>query len=918
MIALKDLRAQNKEVTELLLESSGYGLWTVWQGECSPVIAQTLDEYGGLEFSTANNQSLWFFFSADVYSAAAKLAVWSQFNPLPVTMQIFGAKVQCSPNHQHHIELAEDIWLQDIDIPVKFQFFAAADAIVKHASTANITMSEVERPVGFSPKREWRMAAADTRLAYKPQHNWFCVLHPIITLHDKQFLIAWRDFYEKMNNILQRNKLRHTVHDNFLLMPLTSFRQLKQWIRDYLGLIARLKEEDGGSKYWPCVMAIVDTKGLSFNTELPKQIGLEWDTLMPDSPFLPLQDAVLLGDDFEIYESHLSMGKKTPESLCSVCLISEGEDVNYALPSLKPANLIFGPHKHCFYCGQRSHESFKCPSKHIQEPDFDIWRKVAAYDSSLMREGVMEINQRLQDKPDALEALLTSDDSAGVMTRGIFGVCASLQIRSIPLFWKVRGKQYPNALHETKLEDDSPLWSFVQNNMQGRDLNALNKEMQTFQVRFPRDYKVFSLHGFIAMERGEFAEAKSYWETAHLLSHPGIMQAWHFLLLGRLAEYQGDYTSAIDIYTKMQETAPSWREAKYRKLICMIKSGFISKAEVFVLELLDEDPNIFNWLLLDPEVERGAAQVLAILSSQWKNISMHLVEEKANLGNLQKELDKWFIPEHEFMLKLIEKINKLMELSAVRNFVPCMMVLKGRLALEKDMQNRINNESKDFKVRFQNFIMRLGDIRDEAAWFPFPRVLGEFNKNYNACAANLNWVLKNNMRTPDVFRKAQELSSREEARIGKLEKRLKFLRIIRDGTLFGLIAVRKFLWIEIIGLAFILAIFPLLLYYGEKAGFSWISRVFIEEQWSIQKGAIIVISMVALVIAGFLTVLRFEAIREKTFEKARAEEAKRSAERAKKMSKLRSAHKLQKLGVPVGKPADAKPDAKPVAEKAKK
>ena len=106
--------------------------------------------------------------------------------------------------------------------------------------------------------------------------------------------------------------------------------------------------------------------------------------------------------------------------------------------------------------------------------------------------------------------------------------------------------------------------------------------------------------------------------------------------------------------------------------------------------------------------------------------------------------------------------------------------------------------------------------------------------------------------------------------------------------------MRKFLWIELIGLALILAVFPLLIYYGNKAGAGWISDVFIEEQWQIQKGAIIVVSMVALIFSGFWTVLRFESLREKTFEKARAEEAKRSAERAAKMEKTRRSRQARR------------------------
>ncbi|MDL2307797.1 tetratricopeptide repeat protein, partial [Desulfovibrio sp. OttesenSCG-928-C06] len=311
MINLKELQSINPELDELMLESSGYGMWSVWQGEANPVIAQTLEDYGGVEVLRGNGQALWFFFSVDVFLAAAKLSVWAQFNALPVTMQVFQAKVKCSPRNQYRIEFADDLWAQDIDIPVKFQVYADADVVTASSALSSLAMNDVEKPKGFAA-RSWKQVVADARVSHKAQQGWYCVLRPITVHQDKNFLIGWRDFYEKIENILQRNKLKHTVYDNYLMMPMSSLRQLKQWCRDYLNLIARLKNEENGAKYWPCVMAFRDSKGVSFNNDLPRQFGLDWDSLMPDSPYMPLQDAVLLGSGFEIHESHLSLGQKTP------------------------------------------------------------------------------------------------------------------------------------------------------------------------------------------------------------------------------------------------------------------------------------------------------------------------------------------------------------------------------------------------------------------------------------------------------------------------------------------------------------------------------------------------------------------------------------------------------------------------------
>ncbi|MDR2893261.1 MAG: tetratricopeptide repeat protein [Deltaproteobacteria bacterium] len=888
MTALKNLREQNKEIGDLLLESSGYGLWTVWEGEANPVFFQTLEDYGGIKVLSDSHQALWFFFSLDVFLACAKLGVWAQFNSLSVIIQLFKADIKCSSRNQYQISIAEELWSQNLPEPAKFTIYASADAIPQNSALSSLSFNEIEPPKGFSA-RPWRQVVADQRPSYKPLHNWYCVLRPVSTHQDKNFQIGWRDFYERMDNILQRNKLRHLVHDNFLMMPLASLRQLKQWCHDYLSLVHRLKVDEGGVKYWPCVMAFIDSKGVPFNNEMYKQLDLDWSSMMPDSPYLALSDAVLLGGEFEIHESYLGLGKKTPESWCSISLAAE-RSPEYLLPALTPGAMIYGQHKHCFYCGQRSHESANCPSRPLTDPDYGIWSKIAACDVKTMRDGTDEINARLERDPGSLEALLQGEDKAGLMTRGIYGVCANMQLRSAPQMWRVRGKNYPQSLRDLKGEDDSPMWAFLQN-MRERDRRTLDKELDTLRVRFPRDARVFSVHGFVAMELGDFKKAKESWENAMLLSQPGLMQAWHLLLLGRLDEYQGHYTEAGVNYDKMREAAPTWLEAGYRKLICLIKSGFINQIDLYIKELIEKDPNFFNWLLLDPEIERGATAVREFLSRYWEENTLRLKEEKAGLGALLGDLQSWFVPENEFFVQAKTRLDKLSDLSSVENFVPHMMVIRGRAALEKDMQSRITHESKVFKERFGNFVMRLGIIRDEAAWFPFPRILVEFNRNYNHCAANINWVLTSNLRTPDVFRRAQELSVQEEERIIKLEKRLKLLRIVRDGTLFALIVIKKFLWMEIAGLALILVIFPLLIFYGDKIGLDWISRVFVEEQWAIQKAAILVVSCVSLAVSCFWTILGFEKVREKTFEKARQEEAKRAAERAKKMEKERNARR---------------------------
>lgn len=894
MIALKSLQVASLD-TEPILKSNGWCLWVTWPGEVSPVLEHTLEYYGGLKVRYVENQALWFFFSMDAFLAAAKLEVWAKFNALSVCIQIFESILESSSDKRYLVTLPEVLWEQRIAPPVKFDVYVYGNILPHENALSGINLTKsVNAPAGFA-KGEWYKPQVDQRLPYKSTQGWYAVLKPVGNEEDSSFQIGWREFYSKIDDILQRNKIRFTIHETFLMMPLDSLRQLKQWCNDFLHLVRKSKTDEAEGKYWPCVMGIIERKKLSFNNELPKLINLDWNQLMPDYPHLSLRDGVLLGSGFQIHEVRFAYGQHSPESWCNVSIKTDAEEDAGLLPNLSPTSMVYGEHEYCFYCGHRSHATTDCPSKQLDELMPKIWNSVAAYDLATMKKNIGEINHMIDGNPgEALKHLFSANDLPGILTKAIYGINGNVQMRSIPTFWKLRGKKYPKALEELTPEDDSPIWGVLRT-FQGRDLVTVDKEMQNLQVRLPRDYRVFSLHGYIAMEMGRYDKAEEYWRQAHLLSHPGVMQSWHLFLVARLAEYEGKYYEAIARYDRVLENTPAWLEAEYRKIVCYIKSGFSGRAIPMIYPLITKDPNFFNWLLLDPELERGYIAVLQVLSIYWSDTMNRVQKEAAALQGLAKELHNWFTEESEFLINTTKQVNYLLRLAEMQNFVPFQMVIQGRDKLEREFQVKIVGEVKNYKQTFSKFLHRLEHIRNEAAWFPFPKMLTDFNSNYNSCAANLNWVAHNNMHVAEVFKKAQELAAREDKRLDKLEKRMKFLRIVRDGTLFSLIVTKKFMWMELVGLALILLVFPLVVYYGSKAGLNWVYDIFSEQQWVIQKGAIITVSIVSLSIACIWTVLRFEKFRDNIFTKAKAQSEARAAQQAKQFAQRHSQLQKQRL-----------------------
>lgn len=885
MLSLSKLRAGKDELDEILLQGEGYGLWLTWDGRLSPVVEQTLLDYAGLKVREDNGQALWFFFSVDAFLALARLDVWSKYNPLALRVQLFPAGFKASPDSLYDLTLPPELWRQSLGPPLKFEVFCLVDKLPGDYALAGISLTPATLPEGFYPG-VWSSLQADQRLPYKSTLNWYAVLKPAGNPSDKSFQLGWRDFYLKLENILRRNNLRFVVNEYFLMMPLESLRQFKQWCKDYLNLLERCKEDKKDGAYWPCLVGIVDRKKLHFNADLPQSMGLDWERLMPDFPYLSLRDGLLLGSDFKINAASFAYDQHTPETWCNICL-SEGEAGKaHTLPLLSPTGLVGGDFPYCFYCGQHSHISRDCPSKQMEHVDFAVWKDLASRDMDDLKQAALDVNRMLRGKPEGLPELLKSEDAAGTLIRAVFSLGATFQLRSVPVFWKLRGKEMPGGGESQRNEDDTPLWGLLRS-LGSRDPAALEKDMQNMQVRFPRDYRVYSLHGFAAMERGDAAKAEEYWRQAHILTLPGSTQAWHMMLMGRLAECQGRYLEALSRYAQVLEVIPSWAEAEYRRMVCHVKSGFAGQALPLLGPLLAKNYNFFNWMLLDHELERGVEAILYALSSCWSQVENQVQEERQTLRKLSDELANWFTPGNEFMESALQQIERILSLAEVRNFVPFQMVINGRNKVEKEFQLKIMADIKNFKTVFSGYLDRLGGIRDEAAWFPFPRLLLEFNHNYNGCAANLNWITHNNLHVAPVFKKAQELIDQEKDRINAMEKRLKLLRIVRDGTLFTLILSKKFLWMEVAGLALVLVVFPIILYYSGKAGLGWVNDLFIKQQWAIQKGAVVVISVLSAIIAGFWTVLRFDSMRDKLFEKAKRQAEARGREQLKRVERLR-------------------------------
>ena len=157
MANLAALRAQLPDVADMKVQADGFCLWLISSGEMNSVVLQTLGDYGGVSVAEETGQALWFFFTPDVFLAAARLAVWARFNQLPLTMQIFPARFKVGRSGGKTLIFDESLWQQNADVAGEFQVWAHTGVSPVVAGIPGLSLSSKTAPSGMADgsKARW-------------------------------------------------------------------------------------------------------------------------------------------------------------------------------------------------------------------------------------------------------------------------------------------------------------------------------------------------------------------------------------------------------------------------------------------------------------------------------------------------------------------------------------------------------------------------------------------------------------------------------------------------------------------------------------------------------------------------------------------------------------------------------------------
>lgn len=859
------------EITQSRLVASGYGLWLNWKGDLHNAVENTLLDYGALCLARENDQSLWFCNTTELFRALARLQVWARVNPIPVFCQLIPLTFLVGYDLEFSVSISVELDRQESRVPDDFEVVVHPKLKDKINDINGLSVEALGSVEGLAPV-EWMQLQADQGLDYESLRKWYMIIKPLGRMSDKDSILGWRDFSSEIITLLQRLGLKYIsdVKEGNLFFPLDNFRLYRSFCSEILNLIQSVKQ-DPEKKAWPVVMAAVDQGNLQFTGDLPNKVGLDWNRLAPDYPHVRFIDGFLLSEWFRMDEARYGTEQVSLESWCTLSLKEGGSEVGHGtIQVILPSAMLATEGEDCFYCGQKNHVPKDCPSKQLATPQPQVWHLLAKTELKDFSEGFLAIDDALKEtdfNKTILDVMHSKNNLQSVLARAVFEINGVAQLRTLKLVWRSRNKDWSEGLRQLAPQEGEYIWDALAALEQG-DLEGSLELIKEAQIKYPRSYQPHSLLGFWNLESGDANQALFHWQEAERMSITSLQQGYFSYLQARLLEVEGNFKEAINVYKHANSFSPSWVDPAYRQGVCMVKMGFTGQAMDLFFDLVERDPHIFNRILVDPELDRGRVQLMSSLWERWAEAEAAAEETRSKVEKLTDDITKRFDENHDYFETANEELERLRKLGTTDNYVAYRLLIRGAEKFGSTLDMEVKREIKRINGNLEYLSDRVREIQREAAWFPFPKLLLEFNKDFNFCVDKINWIKTQNLNNADDFRKSLRFLESIEERIDTLQGRLVTLRIVRDSTLFILMLGRNFIWFELLGLGLLLIGIPSLIYFTQDIQGNYFLDLIKDEsqRWEISKGMVIILSITCLAFAAVKSALSFDKRKRELFE----------------------------------------------------
>ena len=202
-------------IPEIRMSTMGSLLWICWQGTLPAAINQTLENYGGMQIYSHDDQAqaIWFFFTEDVFLVTARLIIWGKFNELPVAVEVFPGRLQLDRKGAISLLMDASLQNQELVVPDKLEVWVHSKSCENRKHFPGIEFELVRARRGMA-SADWYTPQVDMRMPFASKQSWIIVLHPLGNPVDKEFIDGWYTMYKRLAELFEEHKVKSIKREN--------------------------------------------------------------------------------------------------------------------------------------------------------------------------------------------------------------------------------------------------------------------------------------------------------------------------------------------------------------------------------------------------------------------------------------------------------------------------------------------------------------------------------------------------------------------------------------------------------------------------------------------------------------------------------------------------------------------------------
>ena len=298
----------------------------------------------------------------------------------------------------------------------------------------------------------------------------------------------------------------------------------------------------------------------------------------------------------------------------------------------------------CFYCSSRRHSVGDCPSKTIWESPNGL-RELGNFSfkdiNALIAEHINAIT-RPYTPTESDEHINRKSGRSDMIFNAFYEISNPFQLHFLRRIWLSSATRWNTFEKEPKnRKGGGQLWNGLDCIRVSR-LDQAETLLRDEEQKYPKDFRVHTAFGFLAVEKGNFTGALSRFANAMICARSILQKSYISLLASRIYEVNNRLDGARQKVEEALEMTPDWLEAMYRKAVLMIKMGEYYPGMEELKRIIRKEPNFYVRVLLDPDLAVIEDQVESFLRELFGEAQNKAAENKSKSEEAVEKIKEWF------------------------------------------------------------------------------------------------------------------------------------------------------------------------------------------------------------------------------------------------------------------------------------